>query len=119
MTTPRGQEPTSPEADHSRRRKYLENILQQALMDPAAAGTVDPADLARLREVARRRREWKFCLQPVSVELVQALLESYFHGWSDSAETWRAMSAEVAQSLFDDPQCHERLKRLWLQLTEA
>jgi len=107
-------------------RKFLQEVLQKALVAPHPAESVISADLEALREVARNHRGKPFGLEPISVELVRAALKSYFSSRRDgipsrkgSGDFWDAISREIARSLYDDPVFQERLRALWIRLGEA
>jgi hypothetical protein len=99
-------------------REFLEKVLERALLSPSESEAVLPEDIDALTAVARQRREEPFSL-PVAVELVKAILQSFF-GCSTAAPPsgWRLASEDVARTLFEDPVLSERLRSLWLRLLE-
>ena len=83
--------------------------------DPPLEDTQREAMLA----VARRHRGWPLCLDPVAIELVQAVVGRHFGGLPDSAALWRDLAACVAASILDDPVAHDRLQALWVRLGDG
>jgi len=99
-------------------REFLEKVLEETLLAADGSEKVTQADLEAVQGVARRFGGQPFKLEPVAVELVQAILSSYFRTPPNSPEPWQAMSVEIAQSLLEDPVLKERLEALWLRLIE-
>jgi hypothetical protein len=100
-------------------RALLEHVIQQTLVTPSPADSATPDDLAALREVVNRHRGEPFAVDPIGVELVQAMLRSYFETWCRSPEPWLGLARKVARSLCDDPVLHERTRKLWRRLGES
>lgn len=100
-------------------RQFLTELLQTTLVSRNPAETLESGDLDALREVYRRHHTEPFGLDPVSIDLVRAMLESYYKTWTGATTLLTAMSADIAQSLFDNPACRQRLERLWTQLGEV
>lgn len=98
-------------------RDLLEQVLRQTL-NGAAPKALDPSDLEALRGVARRHRGEPLVLEPTTVELIHAVLCAHFPKPFASGASGKAMSAEIAQTLFEDPTSRRRLEALWKQLTE-
>lgn len=107
-------EAPSPSPGDSAPRKFLQEVLRETA---ASIGTSvgELADPEVLREVAQRYRGYPFELEPVLVEMVHAALENQFQKTIGD----RFMSRQIAESLFEDPAAHERLKQLWARLTAA
>ncbi len=107
--------PSSPAPDPD----LLETVLRETeeLLDGDQAP--DGREKDALRDVARRHGGDPLCLDPVTVELVQAVVGSRFRSRPDSVDFWREMVLQVARSLFDDPVSHERLRALWARLREG
>jgi hypothetical protein len=97
-------------------RSLLENVLRQTLEDSEAGMPLEGADKEALLQVAQRHRQEPFSLEPIVVELVQAVLRTHFDKRSDSSEFWGVVSAQIAQTLFEDPVASPRLERLWRRL---
>ena len=98
-------------------RKVLEDVLRQTASFYSFEPPTDPADLQPLKEVAARLRGSPFELDPVAVELVTAMLRRQLKNFWTSEEQLASVSQRVAQSLFENPDAHDRLESLWLRLT--
>jgi hypothetical protein len=94
----------------------LEQILAASSGGLPAAGFVEPSDVQPLAEVARRLAGQPFELEPVAIELVQAMLAVQFEKAGLPATTLRAMAQQIATTLYEDPTSRERLEALWLAL---
>ncbi len=97
----------------------LERVLQATLSATADGQPLDPAELAALRDVARRHRGAAVTLPLVADDLVQTLLRVRFANLEATAGFWRAAVERIAGSLLDDPTARDRLQALWAQLSEA
>ena len=94
-------------------------MLDRALVSPDPSETVFPRDLEALSEVCRRLGGQPFCLEPVAVELVQAVLRDFYGGETSPKDAWRSISLDIAQTLLDDPALSERFSGLWARLVRA
>ena len=97
----------------------LEKVLRETeeLLDDDQ--TLDRREKEALHEVVRRHRNESLSLNPVTFELVQAVVGSQFRLRPDSADFWREMAMCVAESIFDDPASHDRLQAIWVRLGET
>ena len=104
----------APARGDSAPRKLLQEVLQKTAssMNPSDG---EPADPEVLREVARRHRDRPFELEPVLIELVHASLKSQNPLFGAADSDWH-LSRQLAESLFEDPAAHERMKLLWERL---
>lgn len=100
-------------------RALLETVLRQTLASCTSDDPTDTADMEAVEQVARRRRGQPFALDPVVVELVEAMLQAEFHVKPNASEVWSGMSLQLAQTLFEDPLSRHRLKTLWARLSEG
>ena len=100
-------------------RKFLEEVLERALVAPDPLSVFSGADWSAVADVVRARREETFALDPVAIELVGALLRPYLGGRKGAPEALPAISREIAGSLFEDPVFHHRLRNFWMHLIEA
>ena len=98
-------------------RDLLDKILHETLALSKASVIAAPTEMSALRQVAARHPDQKQINQPIAVELVQAVLPA---AWATavSAEQWPAMTANIAQSLLEDPASRSRLQDLWSRLAE-
>ena len=107
-------EPSAERADPA----LLDKVLKQTL-DAQSSG--DPSANDRMRalvDVARRHRGKPLTLEPVAVELVEAVLAEEFPQPHTPPKLRQAMSARIAQTLLDDPVSRERLAVFWARLSE-
>jgi hypothetical protein len=97
----------------------LEAVLRQTALSSVNEDSRSDETFDALTQVARRFRGHEFALEPVAVELVHASLESQFKLLATPDRDWKALSARIARTLFDDPVAHAQLQALWKQLSEA
>lgn len=116
-------EQTPAAADASQRqtpeRMQLEQVLRQ-MLDRVDGPDAPPAvELQALCEVARRHPGEPLTLEPVTVELVQALLGTHFQKQTASLNAWREATTQIARTLFDDPGTRRRLEKFWTRLSNG
>lgn len=99
-------------------RALLEKVIEQTLLSLGGSEPSSPEDLAALREVARRHSGRLFGLEPVAVEMVEAVLRDQLEHLR-THQSRRAMVVEIATTLYEDQDSHDRLLALWNQLSEA
>lgn len=99
-------------------RRLLDKVLMQTALESINRENIDDRLLNALVDVARRLRGQPWSLDPVAVELVHTALTSQFDMISSQARDWRAVSMRVTEMLFNDPIVHDRLKSLWLKLSQ-
>jgi hypothetical protein len=115
---PRPASPQEPaQADQAVDQGLLESVLRQTEAVCNADDPIDGRDVEAVRAVARRHRGVPFALDPVLVELVQAVLRGQLQSALNSPEAWRAICVRVAQTLFEDPASHDRLRAFWARLS--
>lgn len=100
-------------------RKFLEEVLDRALVAPDPSRALAGEDWEALLEIGRARGEEPFTLDPIAIELVQAVLRPYLGKWKSAPDFLRKISREIAGTLFEDPVFHHRLRTFWLRLIEA
>jgi hypothetical protein len=72
-----------------------------------------------LRQLRGRHRDAPLTLDPIVIEMVEALLEGRFASVPRQA-TFRQQAARwIAESLWEDPEARQRLHALWEQLREG
>ncbi len=108
-------EPTLPEPSRQS-AELLESVLHATLTICASDEPLDPSDLQRLREVARRHAGCSTVTEPVAVELVRAVLEGHFPSGSFVEGVGPTAVTQIAQTLLDDPASKARLERFWNRL---
>jgi hypothetical protein len=111
----RAQEPAQqPTPESAPDRAMMEEVLKRTLSE--SANSIDPAERDALLTVVRRHRGEAFEIDPVAVDLVEALLRFEFKNPISSAEVWRRMCYEIAKTLFDDPVARQRMQGIWTAL---
>lgn len=96
----------------------LGRMLSAANEQIADPHEVDAAVTAAMEDVARRHAGQPLELEPVGIELIEALLVAQFPLFA-SRDTLRARAAKaIAQSLLADPTARVRLENLWASLGE-
>jgi len=94
----------------------LEKVLQHTSEIGNSNETIDPNEMKALQEVVRHYQGKPLTLQPIAEELVGAVLRSHFPAQCKSDEFRAALSAEIAQSLMEDPLAQDRMAALWHRL---
>jgi hypothetical protein len=92
----------------------LAHVLEQTLLE-RAADRIEASASAAARAVGRKHAGSPLVLDPVLIELVEALLLDQFQR-AFPRENWRVVATEVAQRLFDDPGSQARLQQFWQRL---
>jgi hypothetical protein len=92
----------------------MEQVLLRTLTDSATS--LDPVERDALLTVVRRHQNEAFEIDPVAVDLVEALLRCEFKNPITSPEGWRRMCYDVAKTLFDDPVARQRMQAIWTAL---
>ena len=110
---------------------HTPSVLDEAIRKTIASWrpqeSVSKEEFNALKEVARRHQDKALELEPVVVDLVDALLKLHFaehpnaHSGASPPDVHsrREMSREIATSLFDAPESQQRLHSLWAKLLEA
>ena len=105
-------------SSHALDPSLLEKVLRETEELLCTDWPPDSREKAALREVARRHRGRPLSLDPVAVDLVQAVVGTRFAARPNSAGFWREMAMHVAQTILDDPLAHDRLDALWSRMGE-
>jgi hypothetical protein len=96
--------------------RLLQRVLEWAEATLRSEDPLEVADMEAIRQVARRHADAPLALNPIAVELVQAMLQAQFRAHPDWLPVWQSASGEIARTLFDDPSSRERLEALWDRL---
>lgn len=99
----------------------MQDLLESVLRETLAAVEDDSStasELAALKELAQRRRDERFDVEPIGVEMVEAVLAADFSALVPSREAWSQMTRAIAHTLCDDPISRQRLEDIWHRLTE-
>jgi len=97
----------------------LEQVLQETLFGSGEGGSLDEPLMASLVEVARRHQGRPLSLDPVLVDLVQAIVRINLSHLAGKDADWQGMSRQIAATLWEDQPSQERLERFWTRLSEA
>ena len=97
----------------------LEDAVRVTLSNTEADGLVTPEEIAALQGVARRHGRVPLILDPVAIELVEAIINVNYGHLQRPREVWQATATKVAKVLFDAPEAHARLENLWCRLVES
>lgn len=101
-------------------RHALEKVLRETVAAATRRGdALVGQDLEALRLVYQRYAGEPLVLEPITVDLVYAVLVSHFHQLSPAEVLWREMSAQIAQTMWDDDGTQQRLLQLWNRLGES
>lgn len=96
----------------------LGRMLAAAKDQIATPAEAEPNVTRAMEEVARRHPGEALVLEPVGIELIEALIAAQFPLFA-SRDTLRARAAKaIAQSLLSDPHARVRLENLWATLGE-
>ncbi len=99
--------------------QLLEQVLSETVLNaPGTGDPMAPEEMEALYEVARRHPGKPLTLQPVAVELVEALLMRRFPDQADR-EFWKHLANRIATTLMDDPPTQERLAVFWASLRDT
>lgn len=109
------QRPERPAAQPPVDRNLLEKVLQETM----AVVSVGPNELSALIDVGRRHAGQPLALEPVAVELVDAILRHRLPSINMQGPSRHEMLVQIAEAMLDDPRSEQRLKGLWARLTEA
>jgi hypothetical protein len=112
-------EPPPASAEKSPDGSLLEQVLQETLFGSDKGGSMDKPLMASLVEVARRHQGRPLSLDPIMVDLVQAIVSINLGHLAAKDADWHAMSRQLAATLWEDPPSQERLERFWTRLSEA
>jgi hypothetical protein len=100
-------------------RKLLESVLRETLATERCDEPLEPRQREALRQIAQQHRGEPLTLEPVGVQLVDAILRSEVPVLAMAPETWRAMTAQIAATFFEDPGLRARIELLWNHLSEG
>jgi len=110
---------TAPSKDAALGSQMLDQILSLTKGNAPPAGFIEREDVAALFGVARRLAGQPFVLEPVAIELIQAVVQVQFQKAGLADEQVRAMARQIATTLCDDPPSRARLEALWAALLES
>jgi hypothetical protein len=99
--------------------KALDAVVRATIDSASAEEQVTPEEIEALRAVAQRLGPGPLVLDPVSVELVEAIINVNYGQLRRAPEVWRATAVKIATLLFDSPSARARLENLWQRLIES
>jgi hypothetical protein len=100
------------------RSSALDQVLQETL-ELLSREKITPAEVEALRDVARRYRAQALEAEPVTRELVSALLEKRFRLVAQTDRDRQQMAREIAEFLHDTPTTLQKLQEFWRRLQET
>jgi hypothetical protein len=92
--------------------RQLDRVLESTLAQLSTSQAAIPPELV---EVGRHHRGQPLTL-PVAGDLVYAVLWPDWQELAGGAEGFRTLCAQIAETLFEDPRAHARLRNLWSAL---
>jgi hypothetical protein len=101
----------------SRGMSAMRQLLERALRPVPADRDLGQRVIAAMAPVARKYHGQPFAVAPIGVEMVACALRAYFESAGPSA-VWDSLALPLARTLGDDPVAGERLRKLWLRLSE-
>ena len=116
-----GQVPSEslPSEEKSPEGSLLEKVLHETLLGAGEKGSLDEPLLVSLVEVARRHQGRPLTLDPVLVDLFQAIVRINLSHLAGKNADWQAMSRQIAATLWEDEPSQARLERFWNRLSGA
>jgi len=97
----------------------LEDAVRTTLVNSEADGPVSPEEIAALQAVAKRHGHVPLTLDPVAIELVEAIVLVNYGHLQRHSEVWQKTAKKIATLLCDAPESHARLENLWHKLVES
>jgi hypothetical protein len=99
-------------------RELLDQILEHTAKLAGSDLALTPAEREAFKAVARRHRGLPLTLEPVLVELLEAILVCQAPASASAKGFWRPAATEIGQVLLEDPVASARLKALWERLSQ-
>jgi len=96
----------------------LDDVVRATIASAETDDRLTSQELAALKEVARRWGDAPFSLEPIAVELVQAIVMTNY-GQLRAQQDWPSMTARIARNLYESPAANARLNNLWRRLVES
>jgi hypothetical protein len=114
-----GQVPSQPRQAEREKPEgsLLEKVLQETLL--GGEGSPDEPLLAALGEVARRHKGQPLSLDPVLVDLIEAIVRINLGQSAVKDAQLGLMPRQIAETLWNDLPSRDRLERFWTRLGEA
>jgi hypothetical protein len=96
--------------------RVMEQVLEETLLSTESDRPLDADELQALARVGLRHTGQPLSLEPVAVELVESILRHRFGERIEKSPAWTEMPRAIAATLWDSPDAHQRLDRLWGRL---
>lgn len=114
-----GQVPSQPRPAESEKPdgSLLEKVLQQTQL--GSEGSPDEPLMAALLDVARRHKGRPLALDPVLVDLIEAIVRINLGQRAVKDADLGLMPRQIAETLWEDLPSRDRLERFWTRLAEA
>jgi hypothetical protein len=112
-----GQREAEADRPDPRQSSLLERVMRETLREDHVE-ELSPQEMQALSDVARRHRGASLVLDPVAVDLVEALLRCRFGNLSVGEGFWHQASQKIAATLCEAPESQQRLSVFWHQLCE-
>lgn len=97
----------------------LEMVVEQTVASLDEQSLAETLALPRMREIARRYADEALTVEPILLELIEAVLETHLPPLARVASVKSKVVRAVSQTLFDNPVCRGRLELLWSQLLDS
>jgi hypothetical protein len=108
---------TTESSSHERtNQEVLEWVLEETARSD---GTGTAFLLPAVRQIALRHARQTLSLDPITVELVNAVLHCRFQKRLKSPDLLKRMSRTIAETLWRDPVTYHRLLAFWARLNEV
>jgi hypothetical protein len=108
-----------PHDEAPREADVLDQIVRATIVSAESQPPITSEEMAALKAVASRWGDVALTLDPIAVELVEAIILANYGQLNRSPEQWRAASTRIAKHLVDSPATNARLNNLWRRLIES
>lgn len=113
----------TPDAGAPSEAPILDELLRETattyLFDVISSGDDGQSGLTEALGVARQYLGQPLSADPITVDLVAAILSARFDCSDDSRMTWRHIAVPLAGTLYEDPTFHASISHFWERLQEA
>lgn len=97
----------------------LEMVVEQTVASLDEQSLAETLALPRMREIAQRYVDEALTVEPILMELIEAVLETHLPPLARAGSLKSKVVRAVSQTLFDNPVCRGRLELLWSQLLDS
>jgi len=103
----------------SQEGRALEEAVHRTLANTESGGPVTREEITALQAVAARHGDVPLTLDPIAIELVEAIINVNYGHLRRPREVWQRTAAKIARLLCDSPEARARLENLWRRLVES